>query len=75
MLKFLLIIAGAYLLLVGFIYLTQASMLYLPGMPGRQLEATPEAVGLDYEDVWLETSDGVRIHSWFVPADSTRADG
>ena len=72
MLKFLLIIAGAYLLLVGFIYLTQASMLYLPGVPGRQLEATPEAVGLDYEDVWLDTSDGVRIHSWFVPADSTR---
>ena len=72
MLKFLLIIAGAYLLLVGFIYLTQASMLYLPGVPGRQLEATPEAVGLDYEDVWLDTSDGVRIHGWFVPADSTR---
>jgi fermentation-respiration switch protein FrsA (DUF1100 family) len=72
MLKFLLIIAGAYLLLVGFIYLTQASMLYLPGVPGRQLEATPEAVGLDYEDVWLDTRDGVRIHIWFVPADSTR---
>ena len=72
MLKFLLIVAGAYLLLVGYIYLTQASMLYLPDMPGRQLEAAPDAIGLDYEDVSLDTSDGVRIHGWFVPGDATR---
>ena len=69
MLKFLLIAVGAYLLLVGFVFLTQASMLYLPG---RQLDATPEDIGLDYEDVSLDTSDGVRIHGWFVPGDSSR---
>jgi len=72
MLKFLLIAAGAYLALVGFIYLTQASLLYLPGVPGRQLGATPQGVGLDYEEVWLDTSDGVRVHGWFVPGDSPR---
>lgn len=73
MLKLLLILAGAYLLLVAFAYMTQAGMLYLPELPGRQLEATPNAIGLDYEDVMLDTSDGVRIHSWFVPGESTRA--
>lgn len=72
MLKLLLILGGAYLLLVGFAYMTQAGMLYLPGLPGRQLEATPSAIGLDYEDVLLDTSDGVRIHGWFVPGESTR---
>ncbi len=72
MLKLLLIVAGGYLLMVAFVYLTQASMLYLPNMPGRELLATPEAVGLDYEDLTLEASDGVRVHGWFVPGESPR---
>ena len=72
MLKILAIAAGAYLFLVGFIYLTQASLLYLPGVPSRQLVATPDGVGLEFEEVWLDASDGVRIHGWFVPGESTR---
>jgi fermentation-respiration switch protein FrsA (DUF1100 family) len=72
MLKLLLIVAGGYLLLVAFVYLTQAGMLYLPNMPGRELLATPQAVGLDYEDLTLEASDGVRVHGWFVPGESPR---
>ena len=73
MLKMLVLISGAYLLLVIFVYLTQAGMLYLPHLPGRELDATPEAVGLAFEDVTLETSDGVRVHGWFVPGESERA--
>jgi fermentation-respiration switch protein FrsA (DUF1100 family) len=72
MLKLLAIVAGAYLVMVGFVYLTQASLLYLPGVPGRQLDGAPDHIGLDYEDVRLDTSDGVRIHGWFLPGDSTR---
>ena len=72
MLKLLLVIAGAYLLLVTFVYLTQASMLYFPNMPSRELMATPDVVGLDYEDVTLEASDGVNVHGWFVPGESPR---
>jgi len=72
MLKLLLVIAGAYLLLVAFVYLTQASMLYLPNIPGRELLAAPDAVGLDYEDITLEASDGVSVHGWFVPGNSSR---
>lgn len=72
MLKLLLLIGGGYLVLVAFVYLTQAGMLYLPDLPGRALEATPHDIGLDYEDVTLETSDGVRLHGWFVPGASTR---
>ncbi len=70
MLKLLFIVAGAYLLLVAFIYMTQASMLYLPGIPGRELLAAPDTVGLSYENVTLEASDGVSVHGWFVPGES-----
>ena len=40
-------------------------MIYLPD---RRLEATPDAAGLSHEDVFLTTTDGVRIHGWFLPA-------
>jgi fermentation-respiration switch protein FrsA (DUF1100 family) len=72
MLKLLLIIAGAYLLLIAIVYLMQAGMLYLPNLPGRNLDATPDAIGLAFEDVTLETSDGVSVHGWFVPGESGR---
>ena len=36
--------------------------------PEREIEATPESVGLSYEDVYFKTADGVRLNGWFVPA-------
>ena len=72
MLKLLLIAAAFYLLLVGFIFLTQASMLYLPGVPGRHIAATPESIGLDYDEVSITAGDDVRIHGWFVPGRLSR---
>lgn len=36
--------------------------------PDPHLVATPEAVGLQYEDVYFTTEDGIRLHGWFVPA-------
>jgi uncharacterized protein len=36
--------------------------------PSREIEATPESVGLGYEDVYFKTADGVRLNGWFVPA-------
>ena len=72
MIKFLLIIAGCWLLLVAFVYFRQASMLYLPDLPSRQLDASPDDIGLEFEDVWLEASDGVKTHGWFVPGGSGR---
>ena len=34
--------------------------------PGREIEATPGDVGLDFEDVRFKASDGVALHGWFV---------
>ena len=36
--------------------------------PLRGQEHTPGPLGLAYEDVWVQSADGVRIHGWFLPA-------
>jgi hypothetical protein len=64
----LLALAGAYVALALYAYFGQAGMLYLPDLPSRTLTATPQDIGLGYEDVWLRTEDGVRLHGWYVPA-------
>jgi fermentation-respiration switch protein FrsA (DUF1100 family) len=35
--------------------------------PPRGYAATPGALGLPFEDVFMRTEDGVRIHGWFIP--------
>ena len=67
MLKFVLVVVIAYALLVAVVYLMQGRMLYLASIPGRELEMTPADVGMEYEDVSFEASDGVALHGWFVP--------
>ncbi|ONK65357.1 uncharacterized protein A4U43_C07F36280 [Asparagus officinalis] len=46
----------------------QEKMVYVPALPGlpRSYSFTPARLRLDYEDVWLTSQDGVRLHSWFV---------
>jgi hypothetical protein len=67
-----LVLAGAYLALVAVAYFGQAGMLYLPNLPSRELSATPQEIGLRYQDVELVTEDGVRLHGWYVPAEPAR---
>ena len=38
--------------------------------PERSLAATPDGVGLAYEDVHLTAADGVRLHGWHIPGES-----
>ncbi len=63
---------GVYAALVGLMYFTQPSLLYFPGMPGRELSATPAQVGLNYRDVSLGTGDGERLHGWLVRTPQAR---
>lgn len=37
--------------------------------PRAELDATPAEYGLAFEDVELTTTDGVRLHGWYVPAE------
>lgn len=63
-LKLALIAAAIYAGLCLSLFLFQSRLVFLPS---RALSATPERIGLQYEDVWLRTDDGVRIHGWFLP--------
>ena len=38
--------------------------------PTREVSYTPDELGLDFEEVTLETSDGVLLNSWYVPAEN-----
>ncbi|MCZ6537834.1 MAG: alpha/beta hydrolase [Gammaproteobacteria bacterium] len=71
---FTLLIAAAsfYVLLALMLFLFQEKMVFLPNMPGRTLTATPKDAGFDFEDVTLETSDGLKLHGWYVPAAQAR---
>lgn len=60
---------GVWLLLSGFVYFMQPSLVYFPL---RELEFTPAAVGLPHEDVLLETPDGVRLHGWWIGSAAPR---
>jgi fermentation-respiration switch protein FrsA (DUF1100 family) len=72
MLKFVLVVAVCYGLLVAFVYFMQSRMLYLSDVPGRALTMTPADVGMDYQDISIETTDGVTLHGWFIVGRSSR---
>ena len=35
--------------------------------PIKELTQTPANINLPFEDVYLTTSDNIKIHSWFIP--------
>ncbi|KAG1334238.1 Alpha/beta hydrolase domain-containing protein WAV2 [Cocos nucifera] len=51
-------------LLVAF----QEKLVYVPVLPGlaKSYPITPARLRLAYEDVWLRSADGVRLHAWFI---------
>jgi len=71
-LKFIFVVIASYGLLIAVVYFMQSRMLYLPGVPGRTLTMTPIDVGMDYQDVFIATADGVTVHGWFVAGRSSQ---
>lgn len=62
----------AYGVLVATAWYFQSGLLYLRHVPGRSLDASPAAIGLDYEEIRIRADDGIRLHGWFVPAAQAR---
>ncbi|PSS02006.1 Protein bem46 like [Actinidia chinensis var. chinensis] len=58
------IVVAGIALLVAF----QERLVYVPVLPGltKSYPITPARLRLAYEDVWLRSSDGVRLHAWFI---------
>ncbi len=36
--------------------------------PSKDITSTPDQIGLNYEDVYVRTSDGWKLNAWFVPS-------
>jgi pimeloyl-ACP methyl ester carboxylesterase len=65
----LLLLGGTYIAICVLAFLFQKRLTFFPE---RRLEMTPARAGLEFEDVFFEAEDGVRLHGWFVPAASER---
>lgn len=62
--QFSIIIGSLYVFILAGAYVFQGSLLFIPG---REMIATPESVGLDYRNHYFQTADGVKLHGWFIP--------
>ncbi len=63
------IIIAAYIIFAGALFIFQSRYIYFPE---RVLSADPATIGLPFESVSLETTDGVKLSGWFVPGESAR---
>ncbi len=67
------VIAGlciGYLIIVLLVFIGQEKMLFFPL---RTIEATPDSIGLKFEDLSIMTEDHVRLAGWYIPAENARA--
>lgn len=71
--KLLTAVAAAYGALAVLLFAYQPRLVFQPNFQGRALEATPDAIGLDYRDVSIATDDGETLHGWWVPHADARA--
>lgn len=60
---------GIYAILAICLYAFQSHLVYFPQ---RSMGAVPSDAGLSFETIQLETSDGIKLHAWFVPAPRPR---
>jgi uncharacterized protein len=65
------VLATGYAALLAVVFIFQARLVYFPNI-GREQSATPRDAGLEYEEVWLNTSDGEKLHGWFVEVPQPR---
>jgi pimeloyl-ACP methyl ester carboxylesterase len=61
---------------LGMLYMNQNKMLYVAKIPGYPVTPddnpfmyrSPADHGIEFEDVRITTSDGVKLHAWFLPS-------
>lgn len=63
------VVVLAYLGLCVLLYVFQRRFVYFPS---RGIWQTPSDAGLRHEDLRLDSSDGARLHAWFVPAEPAK---
>jgi fermentation-respiration switch protein FrsA (DUF1100 family) len=71
LLEVLIPVAVTYACVLGLVYVFQSRLVYYPQI-GRAVTVTPQAYGLAFESVELETEDGEKLDAWWVPTAGAR---
>ena len=64
MISYVVILVVSLLLINAYMYFQQPRMIFYPF---HELFQTPTDWGLEFEDVTLQTKDGVQLHGWYIP--------
>lgn len=67
MTSLLFILCGVYFGMLILLFIMQSKLVYFPS---REIICTPTDIRLKYEDLTIETSDGLKLNAWFIPAES-----
>ena len=62
------IILGIVLLVIYVKYLEQRNLFF----PFREINYTPQEIGLSYEDIYFTTEDNKKINGWFIPFENAK---
>ena len=63
------VVVGLYIIFVIILWLFQSHLVYFPQ---SEITITPDQVGIPYEGMSFEASDGVKLSGWFIPAENAR---
>ena len=69
--KILIPLAIAYAAILLLVRLFADRLIYFPNYPGR-LTGDWHPDGLPIQDTWLRTADGVKLRSWWIPAEGSQ---
>jgi fermentation-respiration switch protein FrsA (DUF1100 family) len=67
--RLLILLVIFYILVTGGVLFFEEKLLYFPS---RDLELTPDQLGLPCEDLRLTTEDGIGVHAWYMPVKDSR---
>jgi hypothetical protein len=67
--SYLIALLVAYAAILLLFALFEKSFIFFPNFPPGRLSGDWQPAGLPVEDVWLEASDGVKLHAWWIPAE------
>ena len=62
--RLLIFILIAFAAIALWVRLNEPRLIYFPQ---SGIDITPQQHGMKYEDIWLNTTDGVRLNGWFMP--------
>src|SRR6266478_5015477 len=60
-----------YVLVLALVRIFESRLIFFPNYPGR-LAGDWNPRGLPVEDVWLTSSDGTRLHAWWIPNEKAK---